>query len=118
MSLLVPSNELVSRVEAELEDVQHFMNVGELIQCCLLIKLGIQAIDGILGLFQSSPFLQHKPIIFQHKNVKTAESEQLDKCRVHAPCSPMREGCAMNDATHAPISQIVAVQLAASSGGH
>ena len=58
--LLVPSDELMSWVEAELEDIPHLMNVGELIYGCLLIKPCIQLIYSILGLTFMKPLLQFK----------------------------------------------------------
>ena len=37
---LVPPDELVRRIQAKLVDMQHLMDVRELSQDCLLIKLG------------------------------------------------------------------------------
>ena len=39
LCLLVPSDELMSRIQAELEDMSHFMDVTELVQSYLLVKL-------------------------------------------------------------------------------
>lgn len=56
--LLVPSDEVVSWVEVELEDMPHFVNVGELLYCCLLIKMSTQPIYSILIPAFMEPLLQ------------------------------------------------------------
>ena len=81
VSPLIPSDELMSRIQAELEDMPHIMYVGQLLDCCPLIKLGMQALNGILGLILMKPFLQCKPVMCLHQAATEANKHIFWKPR-------------------------------------
>ena len=86
MPRLVPPDELVSRIEAELVDMQHLMDVCELIQGCLLIKLGIDAIDDVFSLVITEPFLH------RDNDLSSARYMVLIKDKINQPYEDCSHG--------------------------